>query len=140
MPQITLAAGIGLAISAASAGFAVKSSFDQAKHAKKAAKAQEQAQRLAQGRAELATRKARRQQLREARIRRAQIIQSGINAGVGLGSTATQTAVGGIGTQFGSNIGDISQAQSISTKISEQNRLSARAQTKIGQSQAAAGG
>ena len=134
---------IGLAIAAASAGFAIKGSLDQAKAqkkqaraARKAQEAQAEAQRIQQVRADLQARKQKRQQLREARLRRAQVIQANVNAGGGsLGSSTLEGALGGINTQFGRNVGGINEAQGFAAQISAQNDKVAAAQSEINKQQ-----
>lgn len=134
MPPAVVA-GIGLAITAASAGFSAMQQIKQSKQAKKRRKAEEEAQRVAQVRADVEARKERRKQLREARIRRAQVIQANINSGGGISSSVTQGAIGGINTQFGSNIGAINESQGFSRRISTANEQAASAQSKINQAQ-----
>ena len=133
---------IGLAIAAASAGFAVKSSLDQAKAQKKQAKAQRRAQeaqaesqRIQQVRADVSARKERRKQLRQARLRKAQIIQANINAGAGVGGSTLAGAIGGISTQFGANVGGINEAQGFAAQIGEQSKNIASAQSEINRQQ-----
>ena len=127
---------IGLAIAAASAGFAVKSSLDQKAAAKKQAKAAKESARIQQVRADVAARRARKKQLRATRLRRAQIIQQGINSGAGLDSSTTVSAAGGVNTQFGANIGAINESQGFARQIGTQESEINRQSGKIAQSQA----
>jgi hypothetical protein len=119
--------------------------FSAAKKQKKAAKraaraeqarvkAEQEKQRIEQVRANVATRKERLKSLREARIRRAQIIQAGINAGAE-GSSTVEGAIGGIGTQFGAAQGQINVAQGFGEAISQQNEASAAASGEISRQQ-----
>lgn len=102
----------------------------QARAAEAQAAAERERQRIEQVRADVSARKERQQQLREARIRRAQILSASANAGA-LGASTTTGAVGGINTQFGFNIGQINEAQGFGQAISTQNELAAEQQTEI---------
>lgn len=135
-------------VAAAGAGFSASQSIKAASKQKKAAKEQKraaeharEAERIQQVRADLASRKARVQQIREARIRRAEILQRGINSGAGLGTSTTSAAMGSIVSTFGGNVGDISQQQGLSRSITNQNlagaEASSRANTFQGQAQVA---
>lgn len=87
------------------------------------AKAQKEAQRLGQLQANYAAQQERIQQLREGRIRQAAVIASGVAAGVGVGSSASQ---GGSGSAVTSAIGNASNIQAIqgySGAISKQNEI-----------------
>lgn len=97
--------------------------------------AEKERQRIEQVRANLEVRRERQKQLREARIKKAQIISSGVLAGVGFGTSTIQGAAGSIASQFGANIGNLSQRQSFSTAITEQNFASADASGEIARQQ-----
>lgn len=94
------------------------------------AKAEAERQRIEQVRADVAARKERREQLREARIRRSQVLSAAANAGA-IGSSTTQGALGSLGSQFGANIGAINEAQGFGQAISTQNEAAAAQQTEI---------
>lgn len=66
---------------------------------------QREVERLEQLKANFGTKLEKVQQLREGRIRRAQVIASGVNSGVGVGSSATQ---GGAQAAFSTAIGNSS--------------------------------
>jgi hypothetical protein len=102
----------------------------QARAAEAQAAAEKERQRIEQVRADVNARKERRQQLREARIRRAQVLSASANAGA-LGASTTTGAIGGINTQFGANIGQINEAQGFGQAISTQNEAAAAQQTEI---------
>ena len=89
-------------------------SVDQSRQA---AKAQEKAQELSQRRADLEAARARRQQVREARIRRAQIIAQSQAVG-GEGSSAEAGATGSLQSQLGANLSFLDQTQQLSRQIS----------------------
>lgn len=94
------------------------------------AKAEAERQRIEQVRADVAARKERREQLREARLRRSQVLSQAALSGA-LSSSATEGALGSLGSQFGANIGAISEAQGFGQAISRQNELAAAQQTEI---------
>lgn len=109
VPIIT--AGLSLAAN-------VYSANKQAKATKNAANAQREAT-AAQGRsANVEAQRARIAQVREARIRRAQVLSSGTNAGLGSGTSGMGGAVGSISSQMGSNIGTINQQQTFAEETS----------------------
>lgn len=66
----------------------------------------------------------RRQQIREARVRRARILQSAINTGA-TGSSAEFGSLGGIGTQLGANIGSNLGAIQTANKMSDLSQTAA---------------
>lgn len=91
------------------------------------AAAQKEAQRIEQLKANFGTKLEKIQQLREGRIRRAQVIASGVNAGVGVGSSATQ---GGAQATYSTAVGNFSGLnvyQSYSEATSQQNQIAADA-------------
>lgn len=102
----------------------------QARAAAAQAEAEKEKQRIEGVRANLQVRKDKQQQFKEARIRRGQILATAINSGTG-GSSSTQNALGGIGTQFGANIGQINTAQGFGDAIGAQNEESAAQGTEI---------
>jgi hypothetical protein len=98
-----------------SAGAQIYSAYQQTQIAKDAAKQMTSASRLStslqqQSRAEESAMNMaqaaseRRQQLREERVRRGKLIQSGVNTGVS-GSSGEAGALGGLSTTLGSNLG-----------------------------------
>lgn len=102
----------------------------QARAAQAQAEAERERQRIEQVRADVAAKKERRQQLRELRLRRAQVLASAALSG-GLGSSTTEGALGSLGSQFGSNIGAIGEAQGFGQAISTQNQAAADQATEI---------
>ncbi len=112
------------------------------KAAKRAARAEQsriaaerEKQRIEQLRANVQVRKERQKTRREARLRKAQVLQAGINAGGGFQGSTLQGALGGIGTQFSANIGAINEAQGFSGETSRQNEAAAAAQSEIAKQQ-----
>lgn len=102
----------------------------QARAAERQAEAQREQQRIEQVRANLQVRQDRQTQFREARVRRAQILSQAVNSGAA-GASSVQTALGGINTQFGANIGRINTAQGFAGAISEQQEASATQASEI---------
>jgi len=107
-----------LAIAAISAAATAYSGVQQSKAAKKQTQAQGEAAD-AQGRAaNVEAQQARIAQVREARIRRGQVVASGTNAGMGVGTSGIGGATGSISSQMGSNIGSINQQQTFADETS----------------------
>ena len=106
----------------------------QARAAEQQAAAQREQQRIEQVRANLQVRQDKQKQFREQRIRRAQILSQAINAGAE-GSSSVQSALGGIGTQFGANIGSINVQQGFGEAISQQSEAAAAAGSEINRQQ-----
>lgn len=99
-----------LVVTAASTAYSV----DQQK---KAGKAQQEGQDIASAQQKSVDFANRRQQLREERIRRAQIEQASSNQGVG-GSSGEAGAVSALGAQVGANVASINQGQMAAEGIS----------------------
>lgn len=102
----------------------------QARAAEAQAAAERERQRIEQVRADRAVTLERRQQLRETRLRRAQVLSAAANAGA-LGASTTGGALGSLGTQFGTNIGRINEAQGFGQAISTQNEIAGAQQSEI---------
>lgn len=127
MAVFSTIAAVAVGVSAAAT---VYSSNKQAKATKQAAAAQREAT-AAQGRASsVEAQRARIQQVREARIRRAQVLSSGTNAGLGTGTSGIGGAVGSIASQMGENIGTINQQQTFAQETSAALQQSADYQVK----------
>lgn len=115
MAVFSTIAAVAVGVSAAAT---VYSGQQQAKATKKAAAAQREAT-AAQGRASsVEAQRARIQQVREARIRRAQVLSAGTNAGLGTGTSGIGGAVGSISTQMAENIGTIGQQENFAQETS----------------------
>lgn len=115
--EITAAAS--LAASAAATAYGVVESG-------KAADDQQEAQDIATAQQKSVDLANKRQQLREERIRRAQIEQASVNQGVG-GSSGEAGAISALGVQTGTNIGAINQGQMAAQSIS--NSMTSAAQS-----------
>lgn len=97
--------------------------------------AEREKQRIEQLRANVQVRKQKRKTLREARIRKAQVLQAGINSGVGAGTSTIEGALGGLRTQTSTNIGALNEAQGFSSQIGGQNEIAGQAQSEIARQQ-----
>lgn len=108
--------------------FSTLASYDQQQ---KAAKAQRDANALQQRKADNEAQQARIAQMREARIRRAQLLAGA--GGMGGGSSGLSGAQASVTSQMASNIGLINQTQYFANEISAKNQQAAdhasRAQT-----------
>lgn len=123
-------AAVAFATAAVSAAATVYSANKQAKATKQAAAAQREAT-AAQGRsASVEAQRARIAQVREARIRRAQVLSAGTNAGLGAGTSGIGGAVGSISTQMAENIGTIGQQETFAQETSAALQRSADYQLK----------
>lgn len=97
-------AAISTIIAAASLAIGAASAVASHQQGKKAARAQAAAGREQKAAAAQQAAQERRQQIREERVRRARILQSGENTGTA-GSSVEAGAIGGMGTGLSSNIG-----------------------------------
>ena len=99
-----------LAVTTASTVYSIKEQ-------RKAGKAQQEGQDIATAQQKSVDLANKRQQLREERIRRAQIEQASANQGVG-GSSGEAGAVSALGAQVGANVASINQGQMAAEGIS----------------------
>lgn len=129
---------IAVVAAVAAVGATIGGTVMQMQAAKKQRKAMQRAQdaqaeqnRLEKARANVMAQRERVQQVREARIRRAGVIASAGNAGVGVtGGTSSMTgAVSSIQSQFGNNLGTLGQMQSFGQQLSMANQREADAQS-----------
>lgn len=119
---LEIAAAASLAASAAATAYGVVESG-------KAADDQQEAQDIATAQQKSVDLANKRQQLREERIRRAQIEQASVNQGVG-GSSGEAGAISALGVQAGTNIGAINQGQMAAQGISNSMTSAAQSQQK----------
>lgn len=97
--------------------FAVAATVASVSEQRQAGKAQRRGQKLAQRRADIQASRERREQVRQARIKRAEILQESANTGAA-GSSSEAGAIGSLQAQLGERLGtgllfqDISQGQS----------------------------
>lgn len=116
---------LSVGISAVSAVMQYNAASDSAHAAESQANAQKESI-AAQGRmAEVEAQRARLAQVREARIKRAQIISTSTSTGLGEGTSGVSGATSSISTQESSNIGIIGQTQSYAQEASAANQRAA---------------
>ena len=117
------------------AGVALYGTYKAGEAADDAAEAQRQGEAVKSRMASADAAKSRLQQVREARIRNAQVTAAGSNAGMGVSSSGIAGAVGSVTTQAAGNIGTINQKQSFAAELSYYNQQSADASTKAANAQ-----
>lgn len=100
--------GIELVLGAVAAAASVVTGVMQLNEAKKASKARKEANNIQNAQQKNDAADQRRKAIREARVRRAMIVQQSENAGLGIQGSGTQGAVGVVGTNLGSNIAQAS--------------------------------
>jgi len=93
------------------------------------AEAGKEGERISQLRANFGTRQEKIQQLREGRIRRAAVIQSGFNAGVGQSSAVEGGASAATSAAIG-NLSSLNVFQGFSEQLSKQNQVIADSQSR----------
>ena len=98
---------------------------------RKSGRRQERSQKIAQRKADVESARGRRQQIREARIRRADILQASASTGAA-GSSAETGAIGSLQSQLGTNLGASFQTQALSQSQSRANIGAAKASTRAG--------
>lgn len=120
---------MGVVIAAASLAVTAVSAYKQYEAAQDAADAREEAQEIAGAQQQNRARNQRRQQVREERIRRARILASAENTGVGASSSAIG-ALGALGTNTAANIGFMSSEGRAAQGITSANQSALDAQTR----------
>ena len=129
MPIAVVAAVVGVAASVAGTVTSMQAAAKQRKAMERQTAAQYEQQRIEQARANVMAQRERVQQVREARIRRGNIIASAGNAGVGMqGRTSSLTgATSSVQAQLGQNLGTLGQMQSFGQQLSAANQREANA-------------
>jgi type II secretory pathway pseudopilin PulG len=107
--------GIEVAIGAIAAAASVVTGVMSYSQAAKAARERKEANNVANAQQQNDAAASRRKAAREARVRRAMIMQQSENAGLGIGGSGTQGAIGVVNTNLGSNNSQ-SLGQSLSAK------------------------
>jgi hypothetical protein len=117
--------GIEVIIGAVAAAASVATGVASYSAARKASKERKEANEIASANQKNEAAASRRKAAREARIRRAMILQQSENAGLGIGGSGTQGAIGVVGTNFASNAAQ-SQQQSVAAQgINRRNQRAA---------------
>lgn len=131
MPIAIVAAVVGVAAGIGGAVMQAKAAKQQKKAMQRSQDAQLEQNRIEQARANVQAQRERVQQVREARIRRASVISSAGNAGVGVGTgtSGLSGATSSIQSQLGQNLGTLGQMQSFGEQLSVANQKEAQAQS-----------
>lgn len=124
MDPITIGLIASATVGAASYVEAKSARKEQAAAMQQQAEVQKEAQSVQKAANVAAATAERRQQIREARVRRARIMQSAANTGA-VGSSAEFGSLGGMTTQLGSNIGANLGAIQTANKLSDLNQTAA---------------
>lgn len=114
--------GVELIIGAVAAAASVVTGVKSMSAAKKAADERKEANKVANAQAQVDSANARRKAAREARVRRAQILQQSENAGLGTQGSGTVGATGVVTTNLGSNIGAASGQTNSINAINKRNQ------------------
>jgi hypothetical protein len=134
MPIAVVAAVVGVAASIGGTVMQMGAAKKQQKAAQRQFEAQQEAQRVEQARANAIAQRDRIAQVREERIRRANVIATAGNAGIGVGptnggSSGLSGATGSLRSQLGQNLGNLGQMSDFAAQISAANQRSAQAQS-----------
>lgn len=97
--------------------------------------AQEQQNKIEAARAASQAHRDRITQMREARLKRAQVVSGASNAGIGLGSSGVSGAESSIASQLGQNIGILGQQLGFSTMLGAANQEYAQGQFQLQKAQ-----
>lgn len=130
--------GALLAVAAGSAVMSYEAQQDAADAAEQQATAQKESLSAQQKMADVEAQRQRIQQVRESRIRRAQILASSGNTGLGVGTSGVSGSISSVGSQAASNIGMINQTQTFAAEASAANQRAADAASRGAQAQATA--
>lgn len=119
-------AAVSSIIAAAALAATAAASYEQRQQAKKAAKERKEERAIAGAEQSAQQMESRRQQLREERIRRAQILQASENTGVAA-SSGQLGAVSALGTSTGANVASLSRQANTASGISAASQRAANA-------------
>lgn len=124
--------GFELIIGAVSAAASIATGVASYASARAASKERKEANNIASANQKNEAAASRRQAAREARIRRASILQQSENAGLGTGGSGTQGAIGVVGTNLGSRVGLSMQQSRAAEGINTRNQRAANYDFKAG--------
>lgn len=127
--------GIEVAAAVVTAVIAGASAYEQKRQAKGAEKDREKAEDVAKAEAAAQRNEQIRQQVREERVRRATILQSSQNTGVG-GSSGELGSLGALQTSIGANIGSMARQQASSEAVGNLMQSAANKEAKGAQAAA----
>ena len=131
MPIAVVAGLVGIGAAVGSTVMGVQAANKQKKAMQRAADAQRDQNKIESARQAVLNQRERVQQVREARIRRAQVIAGAGNAGIGVtgGSSGVTGATGAIQSQLGHNLGTLGSMSSFAEQLSLANQREADAQS-----------
>jgi len=131
MPILAVASVVGIGASIGSTIMGMSAANKQKKAMSQMYEANQEAARIERARHAVMAQRDRVQQVREARIRRAQVISGAGNAGVGVtgGSSGVSGATSSIQSQMGNNLGTLGTMSSFAQQLSLANQRSADAQS-----------
>jgi type II secretory pathway pseudopilin PulG len=145
MPLAVVAAVVGIGAAVGSTVMQMGAANKQRKAAQRSFDAEQEAQRVEQARANAIAERDRIAQVREERIRRANVIASAGNAGIGVGptnggSSGLAGATGSLRSQLGQNLGNLGQMSNFAAQISaaHQQQMQAASDFRTARSQGAA--
>lgn len=132
MPILAVASVIGIGASIGSTIMGMSAANKQKKAMSHMYEANQEAARIEKARHAVMAQRDRVQQVREARIRRAQVISGAGNAGLSLagGSSGLSGATSSIQSQFGHNLGTLGTMSSFAQQLSLANQRAADAQSQ----------
>lgn len=128
----TIIAAIGLGVQLMGMGNQQDAAQEQSQAMRDQAEAQKQSEQAKARMAEVQAARERVSQVREERIRRAQVISSAGNQGLGAGTSGVAGSVSSIGSQAGANIGFINQQETFAGDASKANQNAADASARAG--------
>jgi hypothetical protein len=130
MPIAVVAAVAAIGATVGSTVMQMSAAKKQKKAVQRQVAAQEDQNRIERAKAAVMNQRERVQQVREARIRRAQVISGASNAGVGVtgGSSGVQGATGAVQSNLGYNLGTLGSMSSFAEQLSAANQREADAQ------------
>jgi hypothetical protein len=117
--------GVEIIIGAVAAAASVATGVMAMSNARKAARERKEANAIAGANQKNEAAASRRKAAREARIRRAMILQQSENAGLGIGGSGTQGAVSAVGTNLASNMSQSRQQGVAAEGINRRNQRAA---------------
>jgi|SRR5687768_4811424 len=130
MPIAVVAAVVGIGAAVGGTVMQMNAASKQKKAMKRQVAAQQEQNRIEKARAAVMAQRDRVQQVREARIRRAQVISGASNAGIGVtgGSSGVEGATSAVQSNLGYNLGTLGTMSAFADQLSAANQREANAQ------------